>query len=224
MPGVTRQTGSNSRYTGRAGEYAVTAQLLIRGINVYSPAVDDGADLLCANGCRVQVKTAHLLTFASHAMSYPEGVYKFYFPAFKNVAMNSRASRRAPRVPLRERCDVVVMWGIEENRFWVVPVDILKNTQAIHVGPSKKRAFDKDLPEMQAMVEMGMSQAEIGQHFGIKQCSVGKRLQKARTRRDCESIRFAVAECENAWETIANFGSLDPQMDSTPEGARVREE
>lgn len=45
---------------GRAGEYAIAAQLLLRDSFVAWPAVDEGYDLLGPSGCRVQVKSAHL--------------------------------------------------------------------------------------------------------------------------------------------------------------------
>lgn len=196
---------------------------MIRGMNVFAPAVDDGVDLIAANGCRIQVKTAHLLSFASQKFTYPEGIYKFYFPHFKNVAMNGRESRRARRQSLKARCDMVVLWGIEENRFWVVPVDVMKDTQAIHVGPKKARAFEKDMPEIQAMLDMGISQSDIGERFGVSQATIWRRIQKAGTRRDCESIRFAVAQCEGAWEHILNFGSPEP-VAPLDIPAQVREE
>jgi len=179
-------------------------------MNVFFPSVDDGVDLICANGCRVQVKTARLLSYRSHAFTYPEGVYKFYFGAVKHVAKNSQEVRRIVRPPIEQRCDVVAMWGVEENRFWIVPARTLKGSQGIHVGPSKGHSFEKDMPEIRAMVEMGMSQAEIGKHLGLRQSTIGRRIQTAGKRRDCESIRFAVQECENAWDNIVNFGFKEP--------------
>lgn len=205
MPGVTKETGSSSRYVGRAGEHAVASQLFLRGVNVFFPAIDSGVDLWCDNGCRIQVKTSHLCAFDSHRKTYPEGIYQFYFPAFKSVAMNSTNSRRATRKGVDEYADVVVCWGVEQNRYWVIPATTLKRTQMLRLGPSNSRLFEKDLPEMKAMVEMGMSQVEIGKYFGIKQSSVGKRLQKDGTRRHQAAIRDAARQFENAWSVITEF-------------------
>jgi len=199
-----------------AGEHAVAAQLLVRGLNVFFPAIDTGVDLLCDNGCRVQVKSSHLGVGPSHKATYPEGIYQFEFKAWRSIAMNSTRSRRAPRPSLESYCDIVVLWGIEQNRFWVVPAGVFRGTQRVFLGPTNDRRFIKDIPEMQAMVEMGMSQVEIGKHFGIRQAAVCTRLQKATTRQHCESIRHDVRLCENAWENILNFG-LVPESVATDE-------
>ena len=224
MTGATSRQGFNSRFTGTAGEHAVAAQLLVRGVCVFFPALDCGVDLMCANGCRVQVKTAHLTYCKAHSRTYPEGVYQFEFKRWRAIAMNSKQSRRAERPKLYEYCDVVALWGIEQNRFWIVPAKTFRDTQRVHVGPSDERKFAADMPEMLAMQEMGFSQKAIGDHFGINQSSVYERIQKAGTRRDCESIRHDVRRCENAWEHILNFGLPEPQVEPVPIEVRTEKE
>lgn len=203
--GITTAAYHQTRLTGKAGEHAVAAQLLLRGANVFFPGVDQGVDLLTESGCRIQVKAARLSTRGSVIKWYPEGVYCFHFPARKFVAASGSRVRSMQKRPFHEYCDIVVLWGIDHNRFWIVPADLLSRTQAVYLGPSNMRGFEKDIPEMRAMVEMGMSQKEIGEHFGIKQSSVGKRLQQAGTQTYGDTVRCAVRSYENAWENIIDF-------------------
>jgi hypothetical protein len=60
---MTREGTSRDSYTGRAGQMAVLAELLSRGINIAVPEVDEGEDVLAFRIdspviARIQVKTA----------------------------------------------------------------------------------------------------------------------------------------------------------------------
>jgi hypothetical protein len=128
----------SSILTGKAGEYAVASQLLTRGMNLFLPCSDTGVDLMAENGCRVQVKSAHLRCSPSVIKHYTEGVYTFHFPKRKYLATSKGEVRERINRKFSDYCDVVVLWGIEQNRFWVVSADLLDGIQCIALGHNRK--------------------------------------------------------------------------------------
>lgn len=204
-----KQGGLNPRMAsmiGKAGEYAVAAQLMVRGLNVFFPAVDNGVDLIADNGCRIQVKTGRIRMSPSMVEHYPEGVYSFHFPKNKYIASSKVKIRTVPSRKFSDVCDVVVLWGVEQNRFWIAPASLCDQRQCIIMGPPCERAFLKDVEEMKAMREMGFSQEQIGKEFGISQSSAGKRLSQANIPYYEDNPTHVIRRCENAWENILNFG------------------
>lgn len=198
-----------SSLVGKAGEYAVATQLLLRGIDVGFMAVGTGVDLMAVNGCRIQVKSGHIRTGPSTIALYGYPVYTMHFPKHRMMPVAAGVNKLVPRRKLAELCDVVVYWGIEENRFWIIPASICDVRQCVVLGPSNARSFDKELPEMKAMVEMGFSQKDIGERFGITQASTWKRLHKDGTQKHGESVVCSIRACENAWGNILDFCSTE---------------
>jgi len=113
--------GSGLPLVGQAGVYAVASKLALCGHNVLFPAVDEGYDLMLGNGLKIQVKSARLM-FLSRK-KYQAGLYSFslrrkmYDPSGKNRL--SRIMR-----PYSEVADFFVLWGVEEDRFWILPTSI----------------------------------------------------------------------------------------------------
>lgn len=115
MDHMNQQDRAWTHKQGQAGVYQVASQLLLRGVNVFFPAVDLGADLITDSGVRVQVKITHHSARMSSA--YPAGAYWFHF-----MKTGIRRGKRTVAVRnLAADCDVVVLWGIEDDKFWVVP-------------------------------------------------------------------------------------------------------
>lgn len=195
---------------GKAGEYAVATQLMIRDVVPFFPAVDRGVDLMAENGCRIQVKSAHRCSTPVTLRKNLEGVYRFSFKRGVHRASSERGAIKSVRfIPARklsEYCDVVALWGIDQNRFWVVPSKLLDGIQGIDLGQYRERAFSKDVAEMREMVKLGYSQKEIGEHFGISDGAVCVRLKRAGTEVNVTKQTAAIRACENAWEHIINFG------------------
>jgi hypothetical protein len=79
--------------------------------------VDYGFDLLTDAGVRIQVKSSHL--YMNHP-AYPAGAYRFSVRENLDVRAGKQVRRR-PRRNWNSLCDFFVFWGIEENRFFVVP-------------------------------------------------------------------------------------------------------
>jgi hypothetical protein len=195
--------------TGGAGEHTVVAQLMLRGVVPCFPAVDVGVDLYTVAGCRIQVKSAHLCTTPAIVRKNTEGVYRFSFPQhiFRNSSTRGVVkSVKRVRRQFEEYCDVVVLWGIDQNRFWVVPAKLLNGLQGIDLGPNNERSFSKDVPEMREMVRLGYEQSEIAAHFGISQASVSTRLKRAGCKIYLSSRTLAIRQCEGIWDPIVDFG------------------
>lgn len=130
---MTRETklgrgGKLGNLKGQAGVYAVAAQLCLLGHVPYFPAVDHGVDLVMDNGLRLQVKVA-CLTYPNcgringSSGNYLGGAYGFNLRRGvwekKNNRMSRTESRRYEGV-----ADFFALWGIDENRFWIVPTSV----------------------------------------------------------------------------------------------------
>lgn len=210
--------------TGSAGEHAVAAQLLLRSVVPCFPAVDVGVDLYTTAGCRIQIKSAHLCTTPAIVRKNTEGVYRFSFPQhyYRNSSNRGPVNHvRIKRRQFEEFCDVVVLWGIDQNRFWIVPAKLLNGLQGIDLGPNNERSFSKDVPEMREMVRLGYEQSEIASHFGISQASVSIRLKRAGCKIYLSSRTLAIRQCEGIWDPIVDFGRSESIVLPKPETMSV---
>lgn len=134
---MPRPLNLNSPRQGQAAVLRVAAELGFRGASIAFPAVDDaGVDLVVLPGVRVQVKSAYL---RKHHRVYPEGAYWFKFVSGPIVTGNNTIKRRGPR-QFSHQCDVIVLMGIDESRFWIVPAALLDGKSLCVVGPPPKGA------------------------------------------------------------------------------------
>lgn len=121
----------NTILQGQAGVYAVASKLILYGFNPMFPAVDLGADIILDNGLRLQVKTARL-TFPKcgrrngYGGNYLGGAYGFSVRRGEWLGKTKGYGRS--RKGYSEVADFFVLWGIEENRFWIVPTSIKNRT------------------------------------------------------------------------------------------------
>lgn len=200
---------------GKAGEYAVASQLLIRELSVAWPAVDEGFDLQTKNGCRVQVKSSHIDGQTRRGHKY------YWFPVCKTkrVILKSKIER-IPCAKLSECCDVVVFWGIEENRFWIVPAKICDSKTAFILGCPDTKRFYGNLDEMRNMRELGYSYGDIGKHYSLHAGNVRKFILSGapEVKRSGDSL---VRSYENRWDLIIDFGApaatmQEPELASLP--------
>jgi hypothetical protein len=187
--------------TGKAGEYAVAAQLLLRNVLVYWPSVDMGCDLETENSCRIQVKCAHL----SNGDDRESPNYQFMFRKQEPVPISNTVAKLVPRKLLVDVCDLIVFWGIEQNRFWIVPAALCDACTGIRLGGtlSTTPRLVANIADVREMVSLGYTQPQIAKHYGVKRSTVQRFLNEGK---DCdESIVSQARACENAWEKITNF-------------------
>ncbi len=183
--------------TGQAGVWQVASQLALRGLNPYFPGVDLGCDLLAEGRVRLQVKAASLRT---HTRVYPDGAYYFKFWQ-SSIVTGARNIRRRGQRDYTNCADFMMLWGVNENRFWVVPTALVARTSGLVLGP---RGFHQrqDFVDARALRATGLTQQEIGNRLGISQVAVSYQLRGGRTRLPRQTVGAQVRQLEDRWDLI----------------------
>jgi hypothetical protein len=145
---------------------------MLRGFNVLFPGVDHGYDLEVEGGIRLQVKSSHLRT--TSGLYRNEGVYWFNFRGSRIVTGKNNIRDRS-KIRFSQKCQFVVLFGIEQGRFWIVPAELLDEKQLVVVGPDCKYK-DLDVDKIKTMYESGRLQREIASEMGVKQVDISQRL------------------------------------------------
>jgi hypothetical protein len=127
--------GKRGALLGQAGVHAVASQLCLRGYVILHPEVDYGVDLMLDNGIRLQVKVAHI-TYQQSSLTnntgarggqtgsyFQSGAYGFNLRRGVWEKEGNRMSRKECRT-YEGVADFFVLWGIDENRFWIVPTSV----------------------------------------------------------------------------------------------------
>ena len=205
---MKRQVFANHA-TGKAGEYRVASELIMRGHAVFFPAIDLGADLLIENGIRIQVKSCHLVERNSQVAYFITPTYRIVHRDMKQVSLKDRKTS--------DECDFVIVWGIDENRFWVIPSELLDGKGSVSLGPE---CYFKqlDLEKMLEMRRLGKTQSEIATELKCSQTTVWALLTGQREAVDRYPDTKRIRDCEGRWDFLA--GHL-PQPDLSPEKESV---
>lgn len=189
-----------SGMTGMAGNLRVASELLLRELNVSLPCVDTGVDLEVEGLVRLQVK-------AAHAMKRPDGYggqvgYTFTLHKFRQ---NKTKGAYTVTRKFSDKCHFVVLWGIEQNRFWIVPADLLDGRMTIYVGP-EGRWIATDAVKIKAMLDAGHTQRDIAHALGVSEMTMSRRIRKVLTE-PCEVIAnlIRIRECEGRWDYIQTY-------------------
>jgi hypothetical protein len=206
--------GRQAALTGKAGEYIVAGQLMLRDVNVFWPSFDEGCDFMTGNGCRVQVKTAHLY-------GHPNGPrYSFPLLRMRRIAKTNNVSKLMPRKAFSEVCDVVVFYGVEQNRFWIVPSALCDQVTGVELGYEPKlRRFQGSVTDMREMLSLGFSKYKVAKHYGIAQTSLQQFLDSGQSTID-ETVVSQIRTCEGRWDHIIDF----VKSAAVSESAQIREE
>lgn len=198
--------------TGKAGEHAVAAQLLIRGVRVYFPAADYGVDLIANDKCRIQVKSAHISTTPRMVKQHGDTAYVFPLPKSRRVISKGSIIRTEPKETFTESYDVLVLWGIEQNRFWVVPASLAQQRQLFVVGRSNPPRFVGNIEDLKEMQRLGYTHEQIAKQYGMHRASISLILNREGFESQEASVVSQVRNCENAWENIINFEPRSPEV------------
>lgn len=191
--------------TGKAGEYAVAAQLILRGVDVYVPLSDYGVDLLTGNGCRVQVKSSHMSTTPKMVAEHGPTAYLFPLHRTRSVVSRGKTSARKNLPLLSDSCDVLVLWGINESRFWVVPSNIANETQLLVMGRENRRSFEGNIADVKEMLKLGYKHREIAEKYGVDRTLIYNLLSTDGFQSKGPSASKRARACEGAWENIIEF-------------------
>ena len=174
---------------GLAGFHAVASQLALKGHNPCAPGVDYGFDILLDTGVRIQVKSSHL--YMSHP-AYPVGAYRFSIRENVTVQKGVLVKGR-PRRSWKGLCDYFIFWGINENRFFIVPCAQMVNGTVYIRRESIAR---KDLKrQAQRMQDDGMKTGAIAEELGLS-------VREARWLLSSCARNEKFLTYENAWDEL----------------------
>jgi hypothetical protein len=134
--------GNKSRYLGKAAELRVSSELLLRGINVYFPAMDDNSvDLLTSLGDKIQVKASRKEHVDTRGYRYP--VYLFNTRRKKYVNSNNVTLR--PKLD-PSGIDFLICWCVDHDWFYIIPsAAITKTTVNIPIEPERVSKYQQYL-------------------------------------------------------------------------------
>ena len=113
---------------GRAAELRVASELLLRGHEVFLTLVDSGADLVMGNGKRIQVKASHRVF--NKSAHYPD--YTFAFKSWRSNEGKYEAHKL-------NNVDFVILWAVNDDKFFIIPADIVRGKYSIRLGLSKRK-------------------------------------------------------------------------------------
>jgi len=110
--------------------YRVASELLRRGHHVFFPAIDDGIDLFTASGYRIQVKASS------------RGWHQFYSFFFRHWTQTDK--RRVQKfVKFRPDLTHLILWGVTEDHFWIIPtVEFSEPVSCLRI-PSPTKQSDR---------------------------------------------------------------------------------
>lgn len=108
--------------SGKAGEYRVASELLLRGHRPCINIVDTGCDMVLETGITIQVKTSRLIKDKTRNAT----------PCYHFQLCHWKKGKRHDM----QGIDYVIMFGIETNDFWIVPVKIIGPVTVVSVYPS----------------------------------------------------------------------------------------
>jgi hypothetical protein len=194
-----------SALTGKAGEHAVAAQLLLRDIVPLWPSVDRGCDLMTEQFCRLQVKSAHLY----HHKNGPR--YFFPLPKTRRVPNSDTTVKLITKKLFVDICDFVIFWGIEQNRFWIVPSRLCDEVVGVELGlENNYKRYSGSLKEMDSL---GYSIYKIAKHYDMQRTSVQQFLESDKEFID-ETTVSQMRTYEGRWEQIINFSRSATVVDA----------
>lgn len=194
--------GITSTRTGMAGNLRVASELLLRGFDVSIPYVDTGVDLYVSGCVRIQVKSAHLMTRQYSTGQQP--TFNFFL-AKGPAALGGGLSTKSVARIFSAKCDFVVLWGIEQNRFWIVPAALLDNRMSIALGPDI-RWVPIDADQLKAKVEAGMTQREIAAELGVCEMTISRRMNQQFIKPSTVIAAMQrIKETEGRWDLLQDY-------------------
>jgi len=183
---------------GQAGVWRVAAMLALKGLNPQFPGIDNGCDLTVEGLVRLQVKATRLRPHPS----YDQPIYMLHLrrPAFARG--NNTLVKSSTRC-FSDDCDFVVLWGVDEDRFWIIPAKELDHVSFICVGPEVKK-YDLDTNMITQLYKEGNTQEQIAAFFGVPRVTITRRLNG-----QIAGKRFTYSECvrrsEDKWDRIESL-------------------
>lgn len=118
---------------GEQGVALVIAELLGRDIIPYRPVVDDhGVDLMLGDGKRLQVKAANLSLVWNRRGPSERKAYQFSLQKRGDMDTLRNDGVSYAYRDIAENADFLILVGIDEKRFWVIPSAAVNGCK--HIG------------------------------------------------------------------------------------------
>jgi len=195
---------------GQAGVYRVASELMMRGMLPCMPTTDmHGVDLILESGIRIQVKTACLTTYPG---KYVKPLYRF---SLGRVIFSTALGR--PKNSARNysnTTDFVVLWGADDNRFWIVPSHILDGRHSVALG-TEPWYRDLDIDKAWELKRQGRSQESIAAELGVHQATLSRRL-RGKIGPPKQILAQQVRPFESAWHLIR-----EAELQRQPQGKLI---
>jgi len=204
---------------GKAAEYRIASELILRGIAPCFPAVDDGVDLTTSSGIRLQIK-ATSCTFSSGAASF-------------TLCARKKDGKSGWR-KFSSECDFLVLWHIPTNRFWVAPSALFDGYTRCVVGTQTRRAkwTTETRQEALRLKADGLSQNEIAAKLGqglsrfnvrhmLSNENYAKRLSGRGRAGESITLAEQVERYENCWNLLRPESFADATAESLMEATHA---
>lgn len=199
-----KELGLSTQAWGEASVLTTQLNLFYAGYNVFKPTVDEaGMDLAVIKGkqvARIQVKASSLIT-----KERSDGSTVIYYE-FNLAAIRARYGGPA-QVRLRnfsEEVDFVILHGVDEDKFWIVPAALLDGKKSVTVYSTSRSKLGIDWDAIRSRRESGETFRSLGESIGISGSAVLERL-RGTTKEAGSKIVNQVRAFENAWDSIDKF-------------------
>jgi hypothetical protein len=113
----------DAAFIGRAGEYRVASELLLRGFNPAIRAVDNGVDIVLDNGDTISVKTS--LNKTSNGCH--------------NIQFTGNRYRKNKKIKIYDqpKTNFVITWLISIDCFYIIPSSAIGKRFILSLGCNK---------------------------------------------------------------------------------------
>lgn len=204
---------------GQAGVHRVASELILRGHVPLFPDTDYGFDMELDNHLRIQIKTARL----QKHRQFPSGVYRFSFR--RDIVGGSRG----PSGRLRYRrylgseprnyaavADFFILWGVNEDRFWIVPCSEKPRDLFIIGKDDVKHTPWLDFEQIKQMRDAGMNNCQIAREFNVSHTTIRLAFVRGDSKSNAKNgVRFAMT-CESRWDLLDVNAAVEKTLVEAP--------
>jgi hypothetical protein len=183
---------------GQAGIHRVVSELIIRGFCPFSPAFDtEGVDVMLREGVRIQVKTTALHQYSKDK----QPSYNFELRSTSWTGANRKMLRT--KRDFEKECDFIVLWGVDEDKLWVIPSRVLNGKGSIRISP-ESRLLKANVPALKLDRASGLSYAKLAEKHKLSVQVVWDRLHDNPDPQHGKIVKL-IREHEDRWDLIESF-------------------
>ncbi len=206
---------------GQAGVLRVASELILRGHLPFFPAYDGkGVDIIVDGTVRIQVKTTLRETEEKKYSGRTWAAGHVMFSLSKTQYAKGRLKTVSRQFV--DECDLLILWAIEPDRFWIVPSHVVNGRHSFNIGPVQ-RMQEFDTEKAKTLRDQGWTFRAIGELLGVSQDTVKQRFYRSpndmKRKRFTPSIEFR--KCEGRWDLIDEYVNLNREANRLVESRQV---